>query len=87
MKGIKKFYVAKFNGRIKKYLRVGSFSKEEAITEILKKIPQIDNGVLKIYMVNIFNGKEKLIKKILILSELFLTKAESKALVLPFIHR
>ncbi|MFO7796734.1 MAG: hypothetical protein ACQERB_03880 [Promethearchaeati archaeon] len=52
-----------------------------------KKFYVADNGVVKIYMVNIFNGEEKLIKKILILNELFLTKLESKALVLPFIHR
>jgi hypothetical protein len=81
MKGLKQFYVAKFKGKIKKYIRVESFSIEEAIEDILTRIPQKDDGVLKIYKVNFITSKSVLVKKILILSELFTQQQEEKALI------
>ncbi|MBD3213922.1 MAG: hypothetical protein GF311_15030 [Candidatus Lokiarchaeota archaeon] len=81
MKGLKQFYVAKFRGKIKKYIRVESFSIEEAIEDILTRIPQKDDGVLKIYKVNFITSKSVLVKKILILSELFTQQQEEKALI------
>ncbi|TXT65492.1 MAG: hypothetical protein BAJALOKI3v1_100063 [Promethearchaeota archaeon] len=82
MKGLKQFYVAKFRGKIKKYIRVESFSIEEAIEDILTRVPQKDEGYVKIYKVNFITSKSVLVKKILILCELFMQKQEEK----PVIH-
>jgi len=79
MKGLKQFYIAKFKGKIKKYLRVESFSIEEATEDILERVPNNDDGVLKIYKVNFNTSKSILVKKILILSELFIEEKEEKA--------
>ncbi|TXT62097.1 MAG: hypothetical protein BAJALOKI1v1_1030013 [Promethearchaeota archaeon] len=74
-------YVAKWSGRIKPYLRVESFSVENAIEDVLARISQDDEGSLKIYKVNLISGDRKLVKRILILTELFLTEREEKAIV------
>lgn len=81
MKGLKQFYVAKFKGKIKKYLRVESFSIEDAIEDTLERIPKNDDGFIKIYKVNFITSKSILVKKILVLSELFIEEKEEKAII------
>ncbi|MBD3194026.1 MAG: hypothetical protein GF317_03155 [Candidatus Lokiarchaeota archaeon] len=71
MQSTKKFYKASFKGKVRKYLRIERFSSEEVIEEILEKIPEDDDGIIELFEVDFFSNEKKLIKRFLVVSELF----------------
>jgi len=81
MKGIKPFYIGKFKGRIKSHLKVEGFTVDDIIDDILALIPRDDDGELKIYKINIISGERRLVKKVLIISELFISEREERTLI------
>ena len=81
MNAIKPLYIGKFTGRIKTYLRVESFSVEDAIDDTLARLAHDDEVFLKIYKVNLISGDRKLVKKVLILSELHLSEREETTII------
>ncbi len=81
MNGMKPFYIGKFRGRIKSYLKVESFTVDDVIEDVLARIPRDDDGELKIYKINIISGEKRLVKKVLIINELFISEREERTLI------
>jgi hypothetical protein len=72
MKKTRKYYNAVFKGKINKCLRVDRFSQEDVLREILELIPENDDGEIFLYEVDFLTDETKLIRTIILVSELFL---------------
>ncbi len=77
----KKFYLAKFRGKLRQNLRFENFSLDEALQELLDHIPLNDDGIIEVYKIDFFTDKKTLIKKFVLVSELFLTERKLETLL------
>jgi hypothetical protein len=75
------FYIGRFYGNIRKNLKVENYSIESVIEDTLKQLSKNEDGELKIYKINFSTRERRLVKKVLIVSELFLSKEELNAYV------
>ena len=62
-------------------MKFESFSFSEVLEELLDNIPSNDDGIIEIYKVDFFTDKKALIKKYLIVSELFLEERQLETLI------
>ena len=77
METYKKFFKGIFEGKKKKNLRINRYTEEEVLKGIMEYIPKNDEGVLEIHEIDFKTKERKIIKKVLIVNELWLTETEA----------
>ena len=70
----KKFYKGVFEGKSKKNLRINRYTVEDVLKEIFSYIPENEEGLLEIQEIDFKTKERRIIKRIIIVNELFLTK-------------
>ena len=68
----KKFYKGIFEGKNKKNLRLNRYTIEDLMREIFAYIPENDEGILEIQEIDFKTKEKKIIKRVLIINDLFL---------------
>jgi len=73
----KKFYKGIFEGKKKKNLRINRYSADDVLKEILSYIPKNDEGIIEILEIEFKTKEMKLIKRIIIVNDLYLDSKDS----------